>query len=72
MPFIYFLASMFCFVVAVSEIQAEDRVLLDESFSGENIPEQWKPAGHRNSFSVFKKTLRGVAAARSNCSLGSG
>ncbi len=51
------------FSPAVIAVQAEDRVLLDETFSENRIPEQWEPGGRKNSFSVVEKALRGVAAA---------
>jgi len=42
---------------------AGERFFLDESFSGEAIPKQWRPGGRKNSFSIVDGALRGVAAA---------
>ncbi len=44
-------------------VSAGERILLDESFSGEAIPKPWKPSGRKNSFSIIDSALRGVAAA---------
>ena len=43
-------------------VSAGERVLLDESFSGDTIPKSWRPGGHKHSFSVIEGVLRGVAA----------
>ena len=63
MRFTYLFSVILFFVTAATGTQAEDRVLLDESFSGDTIPEQWKAGGRKKSFSVFEKALRGVASA---------
>lgn len=45
-----------------SSALAQDRVLLEEHFSGEAVPEQWEPSGRKSSFSILDQALRCVAA----------
>jgi len=61
MRFTYLLLTVLFFLPPAT--LAGERILLDESFSGEALPKPWKPGGRNNSFSIVDGVLRGVAAA---------
>ncbi len=55
-------AWVFAGLLCVSALQAGESVLIDETFSGEALPQNWEPGGRKNSFSIADGALRGVAA----------
>lgn len=49
-----------------SSVNAQEHVLLDESFNEDDLPKSWKPGGRKGAFSVLDNALRAVAAPGDN------
>ena len=62
MPFhLHFFPAMVLFVLSATLKAKEPPPLIDEKFDAATMPENWKPGGRKNSFTIVDGALRGVA-----------